>query len=85
MLAKGSAQATLSLAAFAPRLDLGSPLYMTLALFDFFMLWYLVALGLMAAGAAGAGRVRPGTAVGTLLAIYFALGGAGIAIKAALS
>jgi len=81
-LAKGTAHASLSLAALVPSLEPTSVIYMSLALFDFFTLWYVAALGLMIAGA---GRLRPATTVGTLLAIYAVLGGASVAFRAALS
>jgi hypothetical protein len=82
MFVRGTMHASLSLAAFAPGLKPTSVAYMSLALFDFFTLWYMAALGLLVAGA---GRLKPAVTVGTVLAIYALLGGAGVALKAALS
>ncbi len=81
-LTRGVLRSTLSLAAFVPHAPIDSPVYIALALFDFFALWSIVAMGVMVARG---GRLSVWKPVVVLLGIYFVVAGGLAAFGSAMS
>jgi hypothetical protein len=82
ILAKGSMRSSLSPAAFFPHLPMHSTVYVALALVDFFVVWWLLATGVMASRA---GRVSTAGVIAALLAAYVIVVGVPTVAFAALS
>lgn len=81
-LARGSTDATVSLAAFAPSPSETSLLHRALSLFDFFRVWWIASTGVMAARA---GRLGTGSVLAALFLVYLFLGGLAVAAQVLLS
>jgi hypothetical protein len=82
MLSRESMRSPLSLAALVPGATMESSTYLLLSVFDFFALWWVVALGVMVARA---GRLNAWKPVSALLGIYFVVVGGIAGIRIALS